>query len=279
MAAPIPVNLDQPSAPVGGLLAQSRPLPEGWTRGISFPDYSCTQPVAMGECPTGDNLKPGQRPEAAAEFKPFEVIQALACSTLDNSTDYRTVAGDELTRTRDYAIASELLTGIARNRDIGPQSEDTLALVSAATDLGDDITSLTTALGCLESALLTANADRGGVLFMPIEVAYSALDIGLVYRDGATWRTVTGSKVLVSAAYDGRAPATIDAQAAPTPGDDLYVYATTAVWAGVGTRSTLYDVDREVNTQVARAEDVALVAFAPCAVFAVGTPVTACATP
>lgn len=274
MPNPVPVELDWPQSG-SGLLAQSRPLPADWQRGIAFIDTSCTTPVSMGECPAQGNYKPGQR-AGSAEFRPFDVIQALECSTLDNKTDWDTIAGSELDRTRDYGIAYELLTGTARNRDLGPTSDDVLALVNAATDLGLGET-LTEALGCLETAILTDNADRGAVLFMPIAVAYAAADIGLLWRDGAQWRTVMGSKVLVSAAYDGRAPnSDLDAQAPPAPGAALYVYGTTTVWAGVGTRANLHDVDRAVNTVSARAEDVALVAFAPCATYAAATPVTAC---
>jgi hypothetical protein len=269
-----PVDLDWPQSG-SGLLAQSRPLPAGWERGIGFLDPSCVLPVAMGLCPTGDNLKPVQRSESA-EFLPFQVIQAVGCSAMDNRTNLDTLAGGELDRTRDFGIASELLTGIARDRDVPPGAADTLALVNTATDMGDTSTDLTSALACLETQVLTANADRGAVLFSPIAVAYKALELGIFYRDSARWRTVTGAPVLVSAAYDGRKPATIDAQAAPQAGDKLYVYATTAVWAGVGTRETLHDVNREVNDVNARAEDVALVAFAPCATYAIGTPVTAC---
>lgn len=275
MPIPVPVELDWPQSG-SGLLAQSRPLPAGWERGIRFLDTSCLTPVAMGECPSAENLKDGQR-ASAAEFRPVEIIQAIECSTLDNRTDWDAIAGAELDRTRDFGLASELLTGLARNRDAGPSSAPVAALVNTAEDLGSDATTLTQALGCLETAVLTANADRGAVLFMPIAVAYAAAEQSLLWRDGAQWRTVLGSKVMVSAAYDGRAPvADIDNQAAPTAGAELYVYATTAVWAGVGTRSALHDVDREVNTVSARAEDVALVAFAPCATYAIGTPVLAC---
>jgi hypothetical protein len=274
MPLPVPVVLDQPASG-SGLLAQSRPLPDGWQRGIKFLDTDCLSPVVMGECPTGDNLKPGQR-ASAAEFRPVQLIQSVECSALDNKTDWDALSGAELDRTRDFALASELLTGIARDRDLGPSSEPVLALVNTATDLGSDGTDLATVLGCLETNILTANDDRGAVLFMPISVAWAAMKDSLLMRDGARWRTTTGSLVLISAAYDGRAPAAIDTQTAPDAGDPLYVYGTTAVFAGVGARDTLHDVDREINDVHARAEDVALVAFSPCATYAIGTPVEAC---
>lgn len=273
MPIPVPVELDQPQAG-SGLLAQSRPLPDGWQRGISFTDTSCLSPTVVGECPTTEDLKTAERADAAT-FRPVQVVQSIQCSTLDNRTDWAGISASELDRTRDDALARELLTGEASARDASGDTGNP-ALVNA-TDLGDDATSLTVALGCLETAVLTENAGRGAVMFMPVSVAYSAMDIGLIWRDGATWRTVMGSKVIVSAGFDGRAPvADPDNQVPPEPGDKLYVYATTSVWAGTGERLSLNDVDRTVNDVTARSEDIAMAAFSPCALFAVGTPVVAC---
>ena len=52
------------------------------------------------------------------------------------------------------------------------------------------------------------------------------------------------------------------------------MYATSSVWAGVGTRLMRSDVDRTNNTASAREERIALTAFTPCATFAVGSGVT-----
>lgn len=277
MPIPVPVELDQP-APSGGLFAASRPLPENWQRGISFTDRGCLLPVVMGECPTGDDLKPTQRSDKAT-FRPVELITAVTCSTLDNFTDYDVVAGAALDSTRDFAMARELLTGAASLRDLGPSSTPNPALVSTATDLGSDIEGTTAAMACLETNLLTANGGRAATLLMPIAVAYQMLADRTLYLDGARWRTVTGSTVIVSPGFDGRPP--VDDQSTsvpPTAGDPLYVYAVTAVWAQTGERSILHDVNRAINDVNARAEDIALAAFGPCAVFAVGTSVLACDT-
>jgi hypothetical protein len=58
---------------------------------------------------------------------------------------------------------------------------------------------------------------------------------------------------------------------APAAGEELYIYATAAVWAGVGPGRMLSDVDRANNTASAREERPALVAFTPCATFAAPT--------
>lgn len=275
MPTPIPVELDQPAAS-SVLVAASRPLPAGWQRGISFRDLTCTTPVVMGECPTGENLKPTQRSAGTATFRPVTLISALECSTLDNQTDWRAVSGAELDRVRDHALASELLTGAASARDAGGEGHENPALVSEAVNLGDTATTLAQALGCLETAILTENSGRGAVLFMPVSVLWQAAADDLLYRDGARWRTPMGNLVIASEAFDGRAPVASGSGTAPEPADKLYVYGTTAVYAGIGERFTIADVDREVNTAHARSEDIALAAFEPCATFAVGTPVVAC---
>lgn len=274
MPTPVPVELDQPLAG-SGLLAQSRPLPEGWQRGIKFLDVSCFDPAVMGECPSGEDLKPTERADAV-EFRPFEVIQAIACSTLDNRTDWDALTAAELERTKDFAIARELLTGVARNRDLGPDSAEVNALVNTAGQVGSTFTSLATALGCLETQVLNSNAGRGATLYMPVSVAWQAMADSLLYRDGARWRTVTGSTVIISSGFDGRGPSSIDATAPPAEGSELYVYATTTVWAGTGSTSVLHDVNRAVNDVNSRAEQNALVAFDPCSAWAVETPVLAC---
>lgn len=262
MPIPIPVELGQPQAE-GGLLTAALPLPSGWQRGIAYLDLSCLSPVVMGECPTGENLKPGQRPESAT-FRPVSVIQAIECSA-SNQLDLSTLAGSELDRVRSFALAREMLTGAASARDASDPDHANPSLVGTATDLGADFTSVASALGCLEAELAEANSGRGGVILASIGFATAALAERVIWRDGARWRTVTGSTVIVSGGFDGRGPGAVAPPAADAP---LYAYGTTAVWAGVGERATYQALDRAVNTDTARAEDIALVAFSICAVFA-----------
>jgi hypothetical protein len=54
-------------------------------------------------------------------------------------------------------------------------------------------------------------------------------------------------------------------------GDQLWIYGTSAVWAGVGVGRMLGDVDRANNTATARDERIALPVFTPCATFAAGS--------
>lgn len=277
MPMPTPVTLEPSGPEGGGLLAVARSLPSGWQRGVAFTDTSCLAPVVMGECPSGDNLKPGNRGEAVAEFRPYSVIQAVECTTFGGYS-VETVAAGELDRTRDFAIARELLTGEISRRDRNPNAiladgspyMGNPSLQSEATDLGAAFASVTAMLACLEQNLSEATSGRGGVLFAGPALATWLFKESLIWRDGVRWRTATGNPVAVSGGFDGRAP---DDTAAPVATDPLHLYAASNVWANVGERATLSDVDRNVNTGTARAEDLGLAVFSPCAVFAAASTV------
>ncbi len=272
MPIPIPVDLDLGAPAPGGLLASARVLPVGWQSGISFTDTACLLPVVMGECPSGVNLKPGQRAEATT-FRPVSVIQAVECTTL-GGFDTALVADSALPQTVDFALAFELLTGTASGRDFNPNAQDpggNPALVNTATDLGSFAVSgggLAAAVACLEQTLAEATGGRGGVLFAGADMATWLLDERIIWRDGARWRTASGNPVIISGGFDGRAPVADGTGTAPAEGEPLYLYGTAGVWAGTGEQQTYSDVDRSVNTVTSRAEQIALIAFTPCAVFA-----------
>lgn len=268
---PIPIAVEPDwGTPSGGLLTSVRSLPEGWQRGISFTDPSCLSPTVMGECPTGADLKPSSRPDIAT-FRPVTLIQAVECSTM-GGTNVADLAGQALDRTRDHALARELLTGAASARDAAEVANENPSLVGSAIDLGNEFESLTQALACLEANLAEANSGRGGYILVGPALVTHLKDQGLIWRDGSRWRTAAGSLVIVSSGFDGRAPGTASA---PDAGAPLYLYAVTVLWGGVGTRDVYGDVNRADNTATARAEDVALAAFSPCAVYASATATTA----
>lgn len=272
MATPVAVTMTQPSPSSEGLLTQALALPDGWLRGgIEFLDPNCLSPVVMGQCPSGEDLKPTQRAGSVA-FRSYDLIQAVECSTM-GGLDVSALAGTEGPRTASFALARELLTGAASVRD-NQAGEENPSLVDEATDLGAEFTTVAASLGCLESRLNAANSGRGGVILASIGWATQALAERVLWRDGARWRTVTGSQVIIDAGFDGRGPGDV---AAPAAGDALYAYATTAVWAGVGPADTFADVNRSINTSSARREQVAMAAFSTCAVFAAAsTAATAC---
>lgn len=277
MPFPVPVDLDLGASAPGGLLATARPLPVGWQRGISFADTACLAPVVMGECPSGTNLKPGQRAESTS-FQPVSVIQAVECTTL-GGFDTVMVSEAALVQTTDFALARELLTGEVSFRDHNPNMDDpggNPALVTSATSLGNFAT-LAAAVACLDQELHVATSGRGGVIFAGVDMATWLLDERVIWRDGARWRTASGTTVIVSAGFDGRAPVADGPGVPPVAGAALFLYATAGVWAGLGEAVTYSDVDRNVNTATSRAEQVALAAFSPCSVLAASaTTATAC---
>jgi hypothetical protein len=283
MATPIPVELDRCTpAVVGGLLQGACPLPQGWERGISFQDTACLLPTVMGECPTCSDLKPTQR-ASTETFHPVSLITAFACSTF-GGIDVQQVSVETLDETADYALAREMLTGQAALRDASPDHEGNPSLQTHATDLGTAFTSPVAALGCLEQTLADATGGRNGYLLIGPEIALALSELSLLIREGGRLITITGTRVIVTGGFDGRAP--IDSPdddspadpcepwnstGAPELGDELYMYATASVWAGVGPGVMRSAVNRANNTAEAREERGALTAFTTCATFAAGS--------
>lgn len=285
MGIPIPVELDRCTPAVaGGLLQGGCPLPPGWERGISFQDTACLLPTVMGECPTCSDLKPTQVADTVT-FRPVSLITAFQCSTF-GGIDVQLVASANLNETADYALAREMLTGQAALRDANPNSTPTLgnpSLQGDAIDLGSGFTGPVAALGCLEQALADATGGRNGYLLLGPELALALAAESVLLREGGRLITVTGTRVIVTGGFDGRAPTGSPGESpgdpcepwnssgAPLAGDELYIYATASVWAGVGTALMRSDVDRANNTASAREERIALSAFTPCATFAAGS--------
>lgn len=290
MGIPIPVELDRCTPAVaGGLLQGGCPLPAGWERGISFQDTACLLPTVMGECPTCNDLKPTQQADTVT-FRPVSLITAFLCSTF-GGIDVRQVASANLDETADYALAREMLTGQAALRDANPNVVGRLgnpSLQHDATDLGDEFTGPVAALGCIEQALADATGGRVGYVLIGPEIALRLGEAGVLLREAGRLLTTTGTRVIVTGGFDGRAP--IDespgeespgdpcvpwnSTGAPVMGDELYMYGTASVWSGVGRPLKRDDVDRANNTASAREERVALPVFTPCATFAAGSGVT-----
>lgn len=289
MPTPIPVELDRCTpAVVGGLLQGACPLPEGWARGISFQDTACLLPTVMGECPTCSDLKPTQQADTLT-FRPVSLITAFACSTR-GGIDVQQVAVAALDETADYALARELLTGQAALRDANPNSEGPLgnpSLQTAAIDLGTAPSGPVAALGCLEQTLADATGGRNGYVLLGPQIALALGELGVLIREGGRLITYTGTRVIVDGGFDGRPPLDSpgdespgdpcvpwNSTGAPAQGDELYMYATAGLWAGVAAGIMRADVNRSNNTASAREERVALTAFTTCATFAVGSGVT-----
>lgn len=260
MPIPIPVVMDEGTPRTGGLLASARSLPANWERGISFVDTSCTLPVAMGECPTGPDLKPPQQ-ITTDTFRPVELIQTIECTTLGGGVN--NLAGPALDQTREFALAREMLTGEASARDAAIPENANPSLIGTAEDL-IQFASTAETIACLEARLARRTAGRDGYILASVEWGTHLLADDVIWRDGGRWRTAYGTTVIISAGFDGRRPT---ATAPPSFGEPLYLYAVANIWAGIGQRTVLSDVNRSDNTATERAEDVAMVAFPTCAVF------------
>jgi hypothetical protein len=237
----------------------------------------------MGECPTCSDLKPTQR-ASTETFRPVSLITALECSTF-GGIDVQDVASGNLDETAGYALAREMLTGEASRRDANPNSSDPFgnpSLQQNAIDLGSG-GQPAVALGCIEAALAEATGGRRGYLLMGPELINVLGQGSLLHREGARLTTMTGTRVIVEAGFDGRGPLDSpgdespgdcvpwNSTGGPVLGDELYIYAVASLWAGVGPGRMLSDVDRANNTASAREERPAMIAFTPCATFAIGS--------
>jgi hypothetical protein len=280
---------------VGGLFNGGVcPLPEGWERGISFQDVACLLPTVMGECPTCSDLKPTQR-ASTETFRPVSLIAAVECSTF-GGIDINAVAAETLDETSSYALAREMLTGQASLRDANPNVEGgpvgNPSLQNSAQIVGAGSLGPVAALGCLEQAMADATGGRKGTILIGPGMANYLGQNNLLHDESnlnetqqmGLLRTVSGTRIIVSGGFDGRAPTSDDSPdspddpclpwnstGAPAPGDELYMYSVAGVWAAVGPGRLLSDVNRANNTASAREERPALIAFTPCATFAAPT--------
>lgn len=288
MAIPVPVELDRCAPGVtGDFLSSTCPLPEGWRRGISFSDTSCLTPTVMGECPPRDcpppGLKEAQRAEMAT-FRPVSLISAVECSTF-GGIDVQAVADDVITTRAGYALARELLTGQAQHRDANLAVEGdpfNPTLQGSALNVGDSFVDPLFAIGCLEQAIADTTGGLRGYILIGPEIAMQLMPY--LYRDGGRLYTPAGTRVIVDGGFDGRAPGEEspgdspgdcvpwNTTGAPGLGDQLYIYATSGLWAGVDAQGlTRGDVNRQDNTATARDERQGLAVFTPCSTFAAGS--------
>lgn len=237
----------------------------------------------MGECPTCSDLKPTQQADTVT-FRPVSLITAFQCSTF-GGIDVQLVASANLDETADWALAREMLTGQAALRDANPNADGlpgNPSLQRDAIDLGTGFSGPVAALGCLEQALADATGGRNGYILLGPEITLALAAQSVLVREGGRLLTMTGTRVIVTGGFDGRAPSAGDespadpcepwnSTGAPLEGEELYMYATASVWSGVGVGLMRADVDRANNTAEAREERIAMTAFTPCATFAAGS--------
>lgn len=267
MPTPTRITLPPSGRPVGGILAAARPTGAAeWWRGVKFTSGQCLAPQNYGPCASDDAVqKEEQNLSTEAEFQAFSILQAVKCSTLGR-TAIDVFAGQALDVTREFGVASELLTGAATGN---PSLGDATTLTAASDPAA--------ALGCLEQVASLALSGRMAFIHVTPAIGTALLAAAAIWSNGAPrrWYTAAGNTVVISPGYDGRQPGA----GAPGAGDPLYMYATGEVYAEVGSadqREILQSVERSQNTIQATAEDTAIVLFDPCFVVAIDSGLNAC---
>ena len=242
---PLAIELPPPERPNRGLLASARPLGGGieWWRGVKFRSDGCSPPQVMGPCPDGVSHAP-HRP-GSTTFWPVGIRQGATCSTLSGS-DMEELAGNRLEWSREWTLGRELQSGFWSDRDAPPDADGNPNL-DAGTVVEGATHDVVDALGKLEEAGAAELHGAQLVIHAPPRAATHLLDRRVIWQDGRTWRTVTGSVFIVSPGYTGV---------------DMYV--TGQVFASTGRREVLVDHDREVNDTIAWAEEVGIALFDPC---------------
>lgn len=218
----------------------------------------------------------GLPPAKAATFArsqrsatPFTVGVEIDCSTIGFYDKSQAAAVDALTRAEMRQVETAFATGIAGGQVVAfPHLAANIALVqdgsvlqSAATTLSSTAVDVVEAFARLESALATCY-DGVGVIHIPAALAPIAASNGLLERQGAVLRTVTGQLVAVGAGYPGTSPA------GTTPATGVvWVYATGAVFgyrSEIFTRDAEASLDRTVNTVKMIAERTYLLGWDCC---------------
>jgi hypothetical protein len=236
------IELPSPTRLGGGLLAASRPLPDGWTRGVLFNGSTCLGPASWPYClPAESPPSPGgtkllDTASDVAEFEPTGIYQGVECTTL-SQTRAATLATEALDVTAEYQLGLELATG-------ADTENPSLADATPAT-AGDVVA----AMAAIEDSVAGALFGRLAFIHVSPGMLTQLIALRLVYREGRTWRSPMGHVVVASPGY-------------VTLGDTIH--ATAEVFASLSVPETRVDVDRSINQSVAYAEQVGLAAFDPC---------------
>ena len=233
------------------LLDVALPAPAGWMQGLSVPFYGCGEPLLQDRCATA-NDEPHRT--GVAEFLPFGISQAAACSTLSR-LDQRSHAIGRLDSTTEWAVARQLATDVLA---IGtPSFADGTSLGTVAN------ADFVLAVATLEQAAADAGFGTPWWLHAPIKAAAYLSDKSQLF-DGVS---PTGTPWVISPGYPVEGATTIR------------LWATGPVWASVSDPLMLNDVDWQRNSDEAYAIREAIVAFDPCINLYIDVTVPASPTP
>lgn len=252
------ITLPPPNRSTAGLLAAARALErDEWWRGVAFAQVGCAPPSWRGPCTDGNNEPNGIG--ADHTFAPITVRQGVECSTLSRS-DIEDLGVRRLDATREFAVARALLTG--ENTEHGdPASPDLNPSLRGQAEEFSTQDSITEAIALAEEEI--ADNFRGMRAFIHVPPRLAPFISTHTGEARTVFRTLAGNTVVVSPGYDGAAP---DGSLTIT---ERWVYVSSEVHAETGMREVFSNVDRNENTDVAWAQELALALFDPCWVGAI----------
>lgn len=235
------IDLPAPTRAGGGLLAASRPLPDGWERGVVFNGSTCLGPQTWPYCPSEVSPPPTVKDYDAlsdvAEFSPVGIYQGVECTTFSQNRA-AVAAGEALDVTAEYQLAYELATGDSTSN---PSLADGLALPAAG--------SVIEAIAAADQAAAEGLFGRLAYVHVSPGMLVEAFAAQVVIREGRSWRTPNGHLVVASPGYHELGST---------------VHVTAEVFASLSVPTSMVDIDRATNQSFAQAEQLGLAAFDPC---------------
>lgn len=247
------VVLPPATAVGGGILAQARPLPDGWERGLDFATEACLTAGEHVFCPTSPTEKTFQGTDLA-QFFAYGIEVSVVCTTLGGErarAEREARAFQALQVIEEFSVGHVLATGTTQAGvdTSNPALADATSLGTAADDVA--------ALALIEDSLATNLRGHLGWIHVTPATLTRLVSATAVYLDDmGVWRSPTGHVVVASPGYVGNI--------------DDEIVATTEVFASVGDIDLVETVDRADNRHLAVHEAPGLAVFDPCFNVSVG---------
>lgn len=240
----------------GGFLKAARSLPAGadWTGGITFTPSCGTTDV--WSCVYGDEKQNIDAKADPVEFDPFLIYAGTTCSGAPDVENLTELTRIKLARGTSRALARELHSS---NALVGNPD-----LVSSATDLTPGGTAV--ALKNAIAGLLSASGDCGGgalTIHAPLVALPALMELTLASFDGETYSI--GGHTLIVDDYPNEPPTGGPAATS----DEAWLYVTGPVEYRLGERIDVAHYTGRTNESIVLAEQLAIVRFDPCCVFAI----------
>lgn len=247
------IILPSATAVGGGILANARPLPDGWETGVDFATEAC---ITAGEhvfCSDSPGEKEFQGSDLA-EFKAYGVEVSVVCTTLGGErarAEREARAFQALSVIDEYSVGYVLATG---NTQAGVDTTNPALADAAASGTG---ATAPAALALVEDVIAAAlHGHLAWIHVAPSTLAELVAASAIHLDDLGSWRSPTGHLIVASPAYGTTIP------------DEIV--ATTEVFASVGEIDLIRTVDRTDNRYMAVHEAPALAVFDPCFMASVG---------